>query len=303
MLLQHAPTKALSLLSTRIPEPETITAADGYELAADRFHVNGQLRGFIVIAGAVGVPQRFYHRFAEYARLRGYVVLTFDYRGIGRSAPESLDGFHMDFRDWGSLDLAAVVEHAAQESEWHGVPLYVVAHSFGGHAFGMLPNHERVRACYLYGTGAGWHGYMPRTEQLKVLALWNVVGPTLAWWKRYLAWSLIGMGEDLPLNVYRQWRRWCRYPHYFFDDPEIGEEMRAMYARVRTTLFAAAATDDLWSPPRSRDAFLEGYRNAAVRMLNYHPSRMRIGSLGHMGFFRQRAASLWPGAIDLLESA
>ncbi|WNQ02454.1 hypothetical protein ROJ25_06300, partial [Pseudomonas aeruginosa] len=25
-----------------------------------------------------------------------------------------------------------------------------------------------------------------------------------------MAWSLLGMGDDLPLGVYRDWKRWCR---------------------------------------------------------------------------------------------
>lgn len=299
MLTANAPTKARNSLT---PETHAITAADGYELVAERFRVSDTPRGFLIVAGAVGVPQRYYHRFAEFARLRGLETITFDYRGIGRSAPRSLRGFGMDLRDWGRLDLAAVVETAADEADWMGVPLYVVAHSFGGHAFGMMHNHARVRACFSYGTGAGWAGWMPPLERMKVWALWNFIGPVLTWWKDYLPWSKIGMGEDLPLDAYKQWRRWCQHPHYFFDDPEIGLQMRAQYARVRTPLLAAAATDDLWSPPQSRDAFLVGYRNANVRTINYQPSLMNVGPLGHMGYFRSRAAPLWPSALDWLES-
>jgi predicted alpha/beta hydrolase len=64
--------------------------------------------------------------------------------------------------------------------------------------------------------------------------MWRVVAPALVRWKGYLPWSLLGMGEDLPLGVYRQWRRWCGYPHYFFDDPRRGRrDARALRARAR----------------------------------------------------------------------
>jgi predicted alpha/beta hydrolase len=279
-----------------------ISAADGYSLAVHRLHTSQSPRGVIVIAGAIGVPQRFYHRFAEFACARGHDVITFDYRGIAASAPPTLRGFRMDFRDWGRLDLAAVIDVASRHAASRGVPVYIVGHSFGGHALGMLPNHDRVRACLTYGTGAGWHGWMPVGERLKVMALWNVVGPMLTSWKSYLPWSMLGMGEDLPLDVYRQWRQWCQYPRFFFDDPEIGAEMRTMFARVRTPILAMSALDDAWSPPRSRDAFLAGYANATLRTQDLDARQLGTGALGHMGYFRSRAAALWPAALDWLES-
>lgn len=283
-------------------ETRRILTADGYSLSADLFIPAASPRGIIVVAGAVGAPQRFYCRFAEQARQRGYQVMTFDYRGIARSAPKSLRGFQMDIRDWGQLDLAAVVETNADEADRLDVPLYLVGHSFGGQAFGMLPNHARVHACFTFGTGAGWHGWMPRSEQVRVLALWNIVGPVLTGWSKYLSWSALGMGEDLPLDVYRQWRRWCRYPHYFFDDPVIGNKMRALFARVETPILAVSATDDRWCPPRSRDAFLTGYSNANIKRLDLDPQHTPVNSLGHMGYFRSHAASLWPIAFDFFES-
>jgi hypothetical protein len=78
-----------------------------------------------------------------------------------------------------------------------GLPLFMVGHSYGGHAFGLLPNHQRVARFVTFATGAGWHGWMPFAERLRVLAMWRVLGPLLTSWKGYLPWSLLGMGEDL----------------------------------------------------------------------------------------------------------
>lgn len=46
-------------------EPMTLIAADSYRLAATRYRAQGQFNGHLVIAGATGVPQRFYRRFEE----------------------------------------------------------------------------------------------------------------------------------------------------------------------------------------------------------------------------------------------
>jgi predicted alpha/beta hydrolase len=264
----------------------TITAADGYPIAATRFEATGTARGKIIIAGATGVPQGFYRRFAEHAASRGYTAYTFDYRGIGRSKPASLRGFEANFLQWACYDLASVVDDLSADE----LPLFMVGHSFGGHAFGLLPNHERIARFWVFATGAGWAGWMPTLEGLRVRFLWKFVTPVLAKWKGYLPWSLLRAGEDLPLGVYRQWRRWCGYPHYFFDDPRM-PHLAERFAAVRTPIVAANALDDAWAPPASRDAFMQAYRNAPQTRLDLDPARLK--GIGHMGYFRQKAQPLW----------
>jgi predicted alpha/beta hydrolase len=284
---------ALPAVGPPVVEPLELAATDGYRLAAMRFHPPGEPVADLVVAGATGVPQRLYRRFAEHAAARGFRTLTLDYRGIGASKPATLRGFRMDYLDWARLDLAAAVEAAVDARR----PAFMVGHSFGGHAFGLLPNHDRIARFWTFATGAGWHGWMPPLERLRVQAMWKVGGPLLTRWKGYLAWSLLGMGEDLPLGVYRQWRRWCGFPRYFFDDPEMAG-IEAPFARVRTPIVAANALDDAWAPPRSRDAFMAGYRNADWHGLDIDPRAVGAGAIGHMGYFRPQAARLWDDALD-----
>lgn len=267
--------------------PVTLTAADGYRLGGSHHPAQAPLRGRLVVAGATAVPHGFYRRFAQFAAARGFETLTFDYRGIGLSRPPSLKGFRMDLLDWARLDLAAAVDAMAGGP----VPLYVVGHSYGGHAFGLLPNHDRVAGFFVFGTGAGWHGYMPPGERLRVLAMWKLVLPVLTRWKGYCPWKMLGMGEDLPADAYRQWRHWCRFPHYFFDDPAM-RGIEQAYAAVRTPIVAANALDDLWAMPASRDAFVQAYRNAPLTRQDLDPGQAG-GRIGHMGYFRQSAEPLW----------
>ncbi|MFC3533628.1 alpha/beta fold hydrolase [Vogesella facilis] len=271
------------------PQAITLTAADGYPLAATRYAAGAPLCGHLIVAGATGVPQGFYRRFAEYASARGFCVLTLDYRGIGKSRPASLKGFEMDYLDWARLDLAAAVAAMACDS----VPLFMVGHSFGGHAFGLLPNHQQVARFYTFATGAGWHGWMPWRERLRVQLMWRWVLPLFTRWKGYSPWALLGLGEDLPLGVFYQWRHWCRFPHYFFDDPQMAG-IAEHYAQVRTPIIAANALDDLWALPRSRDAFMQAYRNAPLQRVDLDPGPGRIG---HMGYFRPQAQPLWDDVL------
>jgi predicted alpha/beta hydrolase len=274
-----------------------LRAADGYPLKALRYRPAGPPQAHLVVAGATGVPQRFYRRFAQHAAAQGFEVTTLDYRGIGLSRPASLRGFRMDYLDWARLDLAAAVDAVPDD----GRPLVMVGHSYGGHAFGLLPNHARVSRFVTFATGAGWHGWMPWAERLRVLAMWRVLGPLLTRWKGYLPWSLLGMGEDLPLNVYRQWRRWCGFPRYFFDDPQMRSQgLAERFAQVRTPIVAVNALDDRWAPPASRDAFMAAYRNSPCRSIDLHPRSMGMKAIGHMGYFRPAAAPLWDEALGWL---
>ena len=277
--------------------PTTLHAADGYPLTALRYTPDRRVRAHLVVAGATAVPQGFYRRFAEFAARAGYATMTLDYRGIGLSAPASLRGFRMDGFDWGRLDLAAAVDAMSSPD----VPLVVVGHSYGGHAFGMLPNQAKVAAFYAFGTGAGWHGWMPPLERVKVLFLWHVLGPVLTAWKGYLPWSLLGMGEDLPLDFYREWKRWCRYPNYFGGDPSMQRSMHG-FEQLRAPLMAVNSIDDRWSPPKSRDAFISSYRAAALETLDIEPAQLGLRAIGHMGYFRADAVRLWAQALDWLEA-
>ena len=274
-----------------------LATADGYRIAATRYRAPTTRKAKLVVAGAIGVPQGYYRRFAQFAAEAGYETMTLDYRGIGLSAPSNLAGFRMNYFDWARYDLTAAISASYSRD----VPLHVIGHSFGGHAFGLVPNHRLVTAFYTFGTGAGWHGWMSRIERMKVLFMWHVLGPLLTR-KGYLAWSAFGMGCDLPIDVYRQWKKWCANPRYFFDDPEVRHIVRR-FARVRAPLMAANSIDDPWAPPASRDAFIAGYANAPRQVLDIDPARFGMSAIGHLGYFRPAAVRLWKSALAWLDAS
>ena len=138
---------------------------------------------------------------------------------------------------------------------------------------------------------------MPRSEQLRVLLMWRVIGPLIVRSKGYLAWRKLGMGEDLPKGVYQKWKRWCRFPRYFFEDPHM-PGLEARFGEVTTPLTAVSATDDLWASPASRDAFMSAYRSADYQAITIDPTSRKLKPLGHMGYFRPHAQPLWQDALD-----
>jgi predicted alpha/beta hydrolase len=249
----------------------------------------------ILVGGATGVPQGFYRRFAEHANQQGFLVRTLDYRGVGKSAPSSLRGYRMNYLDWARQDLVATLNHMTQKNPL--LNTYFVGHSYGGHALGLMSNHTIIKKAVAFATGAGWSGHMPFSERAKVNFLWNFIGPIITPIVGYMPGKIIG-GADLPLDVYKQWRRWCQYPHYFFDDPQM-RHLLTGFSEVVTPIRAVNASDDLWALPVSRDHFFKGYTRASVTKIDIEPNQLALkNGIGHMGYFRKECEPLWNPCLE-----
>jgi predicted alpha/beta hydrolase len=269
-----------------------LRTADGTDLVGTHFQADSEQ--FIVIANATAVPRGFYRRFAEYAQTLGINVVTVDYRGIGDSKRGNLKGFEMEYADWSRYDLASAVQYASERGN-----VWLVGHSLGGHAIGQLPQPNILKAAYVCGVGAGWHGWVAGIERYKVWALWNLVGPVVTRIYGYQPMSKFGLGEDIPMGAYRDWKKWCSYPHYFFDDP-AAKAITDRFRDVTIPIAAANALDDLWAPKASREAFFQGYTNAPVSRIDLDPQNIGT-AIGHMGYFRQSVGKvLWPQIIEWL---
>lgn len=260
-------------------ETRRLRTVDGYEVTAKHFTPGHASRGVVVMAGATGVAQRFYRRFAELLTPHGLEVFTVDYRGIGESRPRSLRAFDCHYSDWATKDLAAVVDTALARG-----PTVVVGHSFGGHAFGQLPQPNRTLGLYTVASGAAWSGYMPLGERVKVETMWRVIGPPVTRMCGYLPGRAWG-GEDMPLGIYADWKRWSALPRYFFDDARL--DMQALFDRVEVPVVGVTASDDLWAPPRSMAVFLSHYRRAPLRLETQTPEALGVTAIGHMGHFKK----------------
>ena len=101
----------------------TISTRDGQLLEGVQYDPVSGAKAAILINAGTGIPQYFYASFAAYLASRGFGVLTYDYRGIGASAPRSLRGYEATKVDWGRLDFTAAFSRL--EREYPEVPHYV----------------------------------------------------------------------------------------------------------------------------------------------------------------------------------
>jgi predicted alpha/beta hydrolase len=153
---------------------QTITMPGGTALVMRTFRGSESPKAAVIIPSAMGVAQQFYTQFAQWLAGQGYHVTTFDYRGIGLSAPASLRGFPVNIFDWAE-DCAAVIDTVS--SQLPDAPLHWIGHSLGGQLLGLIPNRERIDRVVTVATGSGyWLENAWRTKSM-VWWLWFFVVP------------------------------------------------------------------------------------------------------------------------------
>ena len=154
--------------------PEAIAARDGHPLHAIVYEPAAEPERVVLVTAAMGVKQAFYEPFARYLARSGCAVITFDYRGIGKSLSGPIGAAQASLRDWGERDYPAVIDFA--RARFRDTPLQIVGHSVGGQLVGMLENVHHVRAVCTVGS---MHGYWRRFPWRQALVD-VLVSPNLA---------------------------------------------------------------------------------------------------------------------------
>lgn len=266
--------------------------ADGFELPVSVFAAPAP-RAVLVVAAAMGVPRRYYAKFAADMAARGLTTVTFDYRGIGEAAATLKDPRGTSFQDWGRLDLHAVLEQAL--AKFPGLPVFLAGHSAGAQVVGLTPHAEKL-AGLVFIAGPRPHVSQDRGAYRIFSTLWWYVlvplGSLLAWFPaRRLGFSSV----DVPSGVTREWGRWARAPRYLFT-PKFGIDT-SRYPKLRLPLLAFSFSDDLYTPPASAAALLSEYPNAIVTRRHVRPADAGARAIGHLGFFREALRdTLWAEA-------
>jgi len=277
------------------PDIFTLPARDGFSLAGTAL-VPDNPQAIVLINSAAAVARRFYGGFAAYLAQRGCVVLTYDYRGIGESRPASLRGFPGRMRDLAILDVAGAIDYATKT--WPGLPLTYVGHSFGGQALGLIPNNTAVSRALIVASQAGTWRLIQSPERYRILFMMVGLGPPIARLMGYLPGRL-GLGADLPRDVFLEWSRWVASRDYFFDDKTLTEI--ANFALYRNPLRAIGIDDDPWATPAAIDLLVSGFVNLRAEREQVAPHKVGATHIGHFGFFRsEHRGTLWRDAADWL---
>ncbi len=271
-------------------ESRFIRTHDGYDIAAAFFRPPGIVRASVLIAPAMGVSQRFYAALADWLASRGFLVVTFDFRGIGLSRRADLRTLDTTISDWAESDCEAVIDAITRESPTG--PLYWLGHSLGGQIVGLVPSRARISKLITIACGSGY--WLENTPKLKWRAwwLWFVAAPISMRAFGYFPGKRLRKVGDLPRGVMQQWRRWCLNRDYTVGAE--GPEIRAQYAAMTTPITSLSFVDDEFMSLRNTDALHGCYQNSPRSMLRIAPSDIGAERIGHFGFFNAKFQdSLW----------
>ena len=274
------------------PEVVDILCEDGQRLGGHFFRASEALIGLpVVLAPATGVKQHFYLRFARWLAAQGHDVLVFDYRGIGLSLHGRLADCKATLAQWGQCDQATALNWLLARTG--ATKAVLLGHSAGGQMIGLLPNHDRIERLVGVSVSTGWFKGMRPMFALKArLGLLGLV-PLGIRLKGYGPTSVIGLGENLPAQVARQWGQWCAAGGYATnavrDQPQDD-----FHAHVRSFLTVLYAEDDDIATPATVADLLRTLPAAPHQVLRVAPREHGLPSLGHLDWFRHSHQAIWP---------
>jgi predicted alpha/beta hydrolase len=277
-------------------ERYSLPARDGYRLAVSSYRPAAP-RYRLLLNSATGIGQRFYQHFASHAAQQGVWVYTYDYRGIAGSLDRDWQGAPPRMADWGTLDLASLLDHLPDD-----LPLALLGHSVGGQIPGLADNAKRIQALLGIAAQSGYWRLWPAAKQLRLALNWYALVPVATRVFGQLPSWLLG-GEALPREVALEWARWCRTPAYL--STADGQPLRPHFADVRVPArFITISDDQAVAPERAVRELASFYTAASVELQSIAPQDWGLRKLEHFGFFRRDTPTLlWDQQLQWLERA
>jgi predicted alpha/beta hydrolase len=249
----------------------------------------------VLVAGALGIEQRYYAAFCSWLAGRGHTVMSFDLRGIGASLPvgQSLRDVQASMLSWARVDFTAAVGGLCRLADTDQVLL--LGHSLGAQHAGMgLPStQQKIRKLVSVASGSGhwrnWNEYSRRAAPL----MFYLAGPLLTPLFGYFPGKRLGMVGNLPRGVMKQFSRWCQHPEFAWGvEPE---ELLPSLRSARYPIHAISFSDDETMPESGIRHLLAAHVNATSQIEVISPQQMGVARIGHIGAFRpQMQERLWP---------
>jgi len=261
-------------------------------------------KAVIQINSATAVLKEFYSSFALYLMENHFAVLYYDYYGIGESKPESgLKDVNFKYTDWAKKDMASGIDFC--KKEFPNFPLLILGHSVGGQMIGLVPNtNGNVKGMVTVNTSSGYGGNMKLKNRLRNFYFFEIIRPISLALFGYGKLKKLGIMEDIPKNIYNDWREWCSVSDYFFDKKYSSSiEGIEGFQNINFPVEVFTATDDDIATEKNLRAFWKHVKSTAG--INFHwlnPKDFGLKEIGHFSLFRKKhKETLWPVILNKLE--
>ena len=247
----------------------------------------------MIIAPTGGLTKEYYHPFASFVKQWGFTVITFDYRGMGDSAPDDLKGYKANMQQWAVQDIDAVLLYAKNHFPNHEI--VYTGHCIGGEIVGLAQASQYINRLVLINSALSCKRLWPLRYRFRVVTLKTAV-KVLNKWFGYFPGKKIGYEENIPGGVIHEWSNWCSNANGLFDKfPDNN------YRKLRIPILAFSFSDNWNTPPKAVQELLNRFSNAATTWHHIRPAEIGVKKVGHSGFFDPEMENpLWVKMIQWL---
>ena len=122
--------------------------------------------------------------------------------------------------------------------------------------------------------------------------MFNMIFPLSRFTLGYGPTSTIGMGENLPKDVAREWAQFCSQPGYVIN--AIGKTVKDdFHAQITCPITVLWTSDDEIATEANVKDLLRLYPNAQTDMIELNPQAHGHKGIGHMLMFKKSHKNLW----------
>ncbi|MCU0436325.1 MAG: alpha/beta fold hydrolase [Raineya sp.] len=276
----------------------SIPATDGYLLASTLFEAKEAEKGIVCINSAGGVSQKFYHKYATYLTENGFTALTWDVRGIAASRPKKLRGFQADFEDWAEKDFKGILKWLTDKYQQK---IHIIGHSIGGAYAGMIQEHENIASLMTVATQGAYYKDWDSSIRRKLYFQWHVLMPIITKIWGYFPGKKLGLLEDIPAGVIKDWHDRKKYPNLIDQHKAKGKQWG--YHLLKLPMKVIGITDDPIGTPQGIERFTKLFENPQMQVQMISPEQVQTDKIGHFDFFRSRfKETLWSMTLEWLNS-
>lgn len=274
----------------------TLNTQDYYPIIATVFEPkvpNGKL---LLVNSATGVRQQTYYPFAQFFAENGYLVLTYDYRGVSLSKPKQLKGFKASMKTWGNTDYKAVTDYILENYPHHRK--FLIGHSVGALILGMNKDSEIFeKFCFVATQNTYFRHLKPKIQLLSIIGFGfyqPIISNILGYFKTYF----VNLGESLPKGVANDWRI------LLMNKKSINKllEKTPNFSKNLTqeVLFIHLEDDEWITKQGMRQLMTETFPNMKPTYRAIKVLESTGEEIGHINFFRAKHSKLWEIPLNWL---